>query len=300
MDVSNLTNHIFWISSYPKSGNTLIRAILTGLFFSQDGKVTFQDMRKIGLFETTRRLNFIKEINKEDFYNLGDLKILSKYWQKIQKNQELKINKGFGFLKTHSSLVSIKNNLFTSENITKGYIYIIRDPRDVCISWAKHSNYSIDKSINFLCNPLSVLKWINKSKFSKLPKNIFPLQFVSSWSEHVKSWTENDINVPKLIIKYEDLIINKEKTIRHIKEFFEKKYSIKIINFEKKLNNIQETTSFNYMKDAENINGFDEAMPWSKFFRNGKKDQWKEVLSKTQQSRIEKNLKKHMELFDYY
>ena len=145
-----MNNHIFWISSYPKSGNTLVRAILTGLFFSQDGKVTFEDMRKIGLFETTRRLNFIKDINKEDFYNLGDLKILSKYWQKIQTNQELIINEGFGFLKTHSSLVSIKNNLFTSEKITKGYIYIIRDPRDVCISWAKHSNYSIDKSINFL------------------------------------------------------------------------------------------------------------------------------------------------------
>ncbi len=37
-----MNKHIFWISSYPKSGNTLIRAILTGLFFSDDGKVSFQ------------------------------------------------------------------------------------------------------------------------------------------------------------------------------------------------------------------------------------------------------------------
>ena len=65
--------HIFWISSYPKSGNTLIRAILTGLFFSDDGKVNFKDKRNIGLFETTRRLNFIKSINKKDFYNLNFL-----------------------------------------------------------------------------------------------------------------------------------------------------------------------------------------------------------------------------------
>jgi aryl sulfotransferase len=182
----------------------------------------------------------------------------------------------------------------------KGYIYVIRDPRDVCISWAKHSNYSIDESINFLCNQLSVLKWINKSKFSKLPKNIFPLQFVSSWNEHVKSWTENDINVPKLIIKYEDLIIKKEKTIRQIKEFFEEKYSITINNFERKIKNINETTSFNYMKTLENLNGFEEAMPWSKFFRNGKKDQWKHILNRSQRLKIEKNFKKHMELFHYY
>ena len=139
-------------------------------------------MRNIGLFETTRRLNFIKSINENDFYNLGDLATLSKYWQKIQINQELKIKKGFGFLKTHSCLVSIKNNLFTSEDITKGYIYVVRDPRDLCISWAYHSNYSIDQSIDFLCNPLSVLKWINKSKYSIMPKNVFPLQFISSWS----------------------------------------------------------------------------------------------------------------------
>ena len=96
-----MNKNIFWISSYPKSGNTLVRAILTGLFFSNDGNVKFKDMRNIGLFETTRRLNFIKSINENDFYNLGDLTTLSKYWQKIQTNQELKIKNGFGFLKTH-------------------------------------------------------------------------------------------------------------------------------------------------------------------------------------------------------
>ena len=85
-----MSKHIFWISSYPKSGNTLIRAILTGLLFSDNGIVDFKNMRNISLFETARRLNFIKKINKEDFNNLGDLKVLSKYWQQIQVNQELK------------------------------------------------------------------------------------------------------------------------------------------------------------------------------------------------------------------
>jgi len=294
-----MNKHIFWISSYPKSGNTLIRAILTGLFFSDDGKVSFQDMRNIALFETTRRLNFIKSINKEDFYNLGDLRTLSKYWQKIQVNQELKITKGFGFLKTHSCLVSIKNNLFTSKDITKGYIYVIRDPRDLCISWAKHSNYSIDQSIDFLCNSLSVLKWINKSKYSIMPKNIFPLQFISSWSEHVKSWTENDIDVPKLIIKYEELITNKEMVIKKIIKFFNENFGMEISNSDTRLKNILKTTSFTYMKKLEDKNSFDESMPWSSFFREGKKGQWKDILSKAQQSKIEESLGEYMSLLGY-
>ena len=295
-----MSKHIFWISSYPKSGNTLVRAILTGLFYSNDGRVKFDDMRHIGLFETTRRLNFIKSTNEDDFYNLGDLRVLSKYWQKIQKNQELDIKKGFGFLKTHSSLVSIKNNLFTSEDITKGYIYIVRDPRDLCISWAYHSNYSIDQSINFLCDSLSVLKWVNKSKHSIIPKSVFPLQFVSSWSEHVKSWTTNDMRVPKLIIKYEDLIMDKELIIKKIIKFFDENFGVKINNPNKRLENILKTTSFSYMKNMETKNSFDEAMPWVDFFREGKKEQWKKILTKEQKLKIEKNFKNYMLKFGYY
>lgn len=294
-----MNKNIFWICSYPKSGNTLVRAILTGLFFSNDGKVKFEDMRNIGLFETTRRLNFIRSINENDFYNLGDLATLSKYWQKIQINQELKIEKGFGFLKTHSCLVSIKNNMFTSEDITKGYIYVVRDPRDLCISWAYHSNYSIDQSVDFLCNPLSVLKWINKSEYSIIPKNIFPLQFISSWSEHIKSWTENDLGVPKLIIKYEDLIINKKTIIKKIIDFFDKDLKIKIKNTDTRLENILKTTSFNYMKNMENRKSFDEAMPWGNFYRKGEKQQWKSILSKEQQLKIRDNFEEYMKKFDY-
>ncbi len=295
-----MSKNIFWISSYPKSGNTLIRAILTGLFFSNDGKVSFENMRNIALFETTRRLNFIKSVNKKDFYNLGDLRTLSKYWQKIQVNQELKITNGFGFLKTHSCLVSIKNNMFTNSDITKGYIYVIRDPRDLCISWAKHSNYSINQSIDFLCNPLSVLKWINKSKYSLMPKDIFPLQFISSWGEHVKSWTKNDISVPKLIIKYEDLITNKKTTINNIIKFFDDSFGIKITNLDIKVKNIIETTDFNYMKNREDQSGFDEAMPWSSFFRKGKKEEWKKILNNEQQLKIEENFKNYMKNYNYY
>ena len=297
-----MSKHIFWISSYPKSGNTLIRAILTGLLFSDNGIVDFKNMRNISLFETARRLNFIKKINEEDFYNLGNLKVLSKYWQQIQVSQELKEianQKGYGFLKTHSCLVSLNKNFFTNENLTKGYIYVVRDPRDLSISWANHSNYSIDKSIDFLCNPLSVVRWINKSQFSELPKDIVPMQFLSSWSEHVKSWTENNLQVPKLIIKYEDLIMNKKGIIGQIKIFFKDNYNIEIRNFDQKLQNILKTTNFTFMRDNESKHGFEEAMPGVKFFRKGKKEEWKTVLNKSQISKIENNFKTYMRKFNY-
>ena len=65
-----MSKHIFWISSYPKSGNTLVRAIVASLFFSRDGKFKFHQLKHTTQFESRNRLNLIKQINKEDFLNL--------------------------------------------------------------------------------------------------------------------------------------------------------------------------------------------------------------------------------------
>ena len=35
---------IIWLASYPKSGNTWVRSILTSLFFSQDGSIDFKHL----------------------------------------------------------------------------------------------------------------------------------------------------------------------------------------------------------------------------------------------------------------
>ena len=46
-----MSKHIFWLSSYPKSGNTLIRSILISLFFTEDGIFNLNLFPKITQFE---------------------------------------------------------------------------------------------------------------------------------------------------------------------------------------------------------------------------------------------------------
>ena len=41
---------------------------------------------------------------------------------------------------------------FTSEKNIRGIIYMIRDPRDVCISWAYHTGKTYDQSIKSMLN----------------------------------------------------------------------------------------------------------------------------------------------------
>ena len=41
---------IIWLASYPKSGNTLVRSLLSSYIFSKDGKFNFQLLKNIKQF----------------------------------------------------------------------------------------------------------------------------------------------------------------------------------------------------------------------------------------------------------
>ena len=291
-----MSKHIFWISSYPKSGNTLVRAIVASLFFSKNGKFQFDQLKHTTQFETRNRLNLIKKINEEDFLNLHKLKVLSKYWLTLQKRENIKINKGFGFVKSHSSYVAILNNWFTNPNNTAGYIYIVRDPRDVAVSWANHAKLTYDESINFMLDFNSCIEWAQTN--SELPDHIKPRTFLSSWDEHVASWANNDLSIPKLILKYEDLVYNKEEILTEIINFFEKSFKINFNLDEKKFNNIINTTSFKELKSQESKFGFPEAVSGT-FFREGKKNQWKNILNPKQIIKLENKFRDFMNKFGY-
>ena len=291
-----MSKHIFWISSYPKSGNTLVRAIISALFFSRNGKFQLDQLKHTGQFERRDRLNLIKKINEEEFFNLDQLKILSKYWLTLQNKENMKIEKDFGFIKSHSSYVSMFNNWFTTLNNTAGYIYIIRDPRDVAVSWSKHANLSYDESISFMLNFNSCIEWAQTN--SELPDNIKPKTFLSSWDEHVLSWTENNLDVPKLVLKYEDLVYKKEETIKIIVKFFEKNFKIKFNSNNEIITNIVESTSFEKLKTQESKYGFAEASSGA-FFRRGEKNQWKNELNIEQIARLENKFRDFINKFSY-
>ena len=56
-----MPKHIFWISSYPKSGNTLVRSIVTSLFFSKDGRFNLEQLKHTTQFEKKRQAKLNKK-----------------------------------------------------------------------------------------------------------------------------------------------------------------------------------------------------------------------------------------------
>ena len=293
-----MDKHLFWLASFPKSGNTLLRSILTALFFTHDGVFSLDKLNNISQFERTIHVFKNKDIFGDAFDKIGKTSLFYRYLLKLQTKKVLGLKNDFIFFKTHSGLFEIANNPFTISQNTRGVIYIIRDPRDVCISWSKHLGISIDKSINNMTDQLASSFWVEPKQREYFEERKRPKSFISSWDKHVLSWTSMKWKVPLKVIKYEDLVYNKNDTIREIVSFFINNFNFNFRNLDVKIKNILSTTDFQKLKREEKEKGFIESAN-DDFFSIGKKEQWKDILKNYQIKKIEKNFSTVMEKFNY-
>lgn len=281
----NNNNGIVWIASYPKSGNTWIRSIITSMLYTKDGKFNFELIKKIDQFETLHNFKFLKQIKIDHFEQLNKMNIVSQYWLEAQK-KIIDKNKTL-FFKTHSANYDYDNLVFANNETTKGCIYIIRDPRDIVISYSKFLGISVDEMVKIIT--------LRENKIYDPSKKIGV--FLTRWDYHVASWVR--IKKPKLILKYEDMLLNPRQLIIQIAKYLTENLNIKFNIDEDKINNIVRTTSFRKLKDDEEKSGFFESSKNSVFFRSGKKNQWQDILTKKQLLFIEGNFKQYMTMYKY-
>ncbi len=277
---------ILWLASYPKSGNTLLRSFLSTYFFSKDGNFNFDLLRNIKQYP-----------NNKLFLELG-VDISNRHEiAKNHLNAQKLINqnkKSFQFWKTHSSFVKMDGYSFTDLNNTLGVIYVVRDPRDVVISYSHHNNQTIEQT----------LKMINQNYILGAEiKDSIPV-YLGSWSYNYNSWKVFK-NINKyLLIKYEELILNDEKYFEKILLFIKNISKMDFDISEKKIKKVLEEIKFEKLKKLEKEKGFHESKKDDKgntinFFRSGKTKQWKNNLDLKTKNMIEEVCQKEMEELGY-
>ena len=264
---------IIWLASYPKSGNTWVRSLLSAYYYSKNGNFNFELLKNIDVYPQQKyfdvKIDKPGEINS--YWDISQEKIISK--------KKIKI------LKTHNSLLELNGKNFTKPQYTLGIIYIVRDPRNVITSLKNHYDLDYEQSLDFMLNEKKYIYDIRE-------KNDYAdFHFLSSWSNHYKSWINNNL-FKKIVIKYEDLENDTFKTLKNLIIYINSLFEVNEKIDEIKINNCIKTTSFEILKHKEKKEGFPENVYSKKtnkkidFFNLGPKNKWRKVVPKAFHEKI--------------
>ena len=282
---------IIWIASYPKSGNTWVRALLSYYFFSKEKNFNFDILKHIPNFNIGDYVSENTKFPSNIDYADKALETQKFICQKFKMNT---------FFKTHSALIKIKKDYFTDKSVSLGCIYVVRDPRNVISSYKNFENLDYQEMFKIMKDENSFLH-SNKNTQNKL--KIKGMELISSWSQNYNSWVKNQQGIPICLVKYEDLIDNTLLELEKMFEFIKKLNAEKNTSFDldRGKTAILET-SFNNLKQLEEKFGFsekDEKNRTHAFFNQGKLNDWHSILSKEIKENIETSFYKEMKELGY-
>ena len=283
---------IIWIASYPKSGNTWLRALISTYFFSKDGIYNQNLLKNIDQFPTS---NYFEEYH-HDKKIPGDT---CKYWIKAQEkiNSDSKVR----FFKTHNIFGKINNFDFTNPQNSLGCVYVVRDPRNVITSLKNHYQLDDNQAFDWITQEKKFI--YNVLEFEK--DGFSDFQVISSWSTNYKSWKVQK-KIPIKIIKYEDLLNSTYATFSDVLTFIYKITRNQKNLDKEKIKKTLRTTTFDQLKKNEVEYGFYEAIPRREdrqkkipFFNLGPKNDWKKILDEKIRKKIELVFEKDLNELNY-
>ena len=223
---------IIWLASYPKSGDELVRTLLSSYIFSQDGSYN------------SELLNNIKQFpDNELFKQLGvDVNNEAAMYKNYISSQKLYFDeKSIRFLKTHSCYVNRKDFQFTDKDNTLGVIYIVRDPINILSSLTNDLKQTAQQSSEIMLTN----QYLGKDN----PNDC--LTYLGSWKHHYNSWKVFSKFNRYCLIRYEDLTDNTEKVFLEILKFISRMGKVRFTVDKNKFQNTLKTCDLVKMQEFE-------------------------------------------------
>lgn len=258
---------ILWLASYPKSGNTWMRAFLANLFAGGEHPVPLNELPKWAVGD-----NFwlhYERLAGKPRAALGEadirrLRPLVHHWFATGRGET-------AVVKTHSLLGFVDGAPLITAEVTAGALYIVRNPLDVAVSFAHHYATDLDRAVEALCR---------EGNFLPASDRLLP-QYIGSWSQHVRSWTETP-GLRRLVVRYEDMVAQPRRTFESVVRF------LGLPDDRPRLARAIRFSRFAELAAQERRSGFVEARPdgSTPFFRRGRPGAWREALSPAQVERM--------------
>ena len=282
---------IFWIASYPKSGNTWIRTLISSYYYTEDGIFKESKIHNIDQFPQ-------KKYFKDFKYDKTIVNDTARLWLKAQK--KINLDKKLRFFKTHNAFGNLNGNPFTDNINSIGAIYVVRDPRNVITSLKNHYELDDNQAYKWMINENNYLYDIHNFE----EDGYSDFQFISSWSTNYKSWKVQK-KIPIKIIKYEDLLNETYLIFKDLINFI----NIIVNNSEQinrdKLKKVIDSTLFDKLRKEEQDKGFTESVLSRDgkrkipFFNLGPKNDWNKILNIKMVKQIEEVFAESMKDLSY-
>ena len=275
---------IIWLASYPKSGNTWVRGFIGSLLYTRDGNSNFINLSNISQYPLKSHFSNICK-------DLKDINEIKKYWELSQ--DIINLDKKIKIFKTHNALLNVRGNIFSNSKNTLGVIHIVRDPRNVITSIKNHFGFSdYEIALKYMQTEGAYMEGEDNARYA----------IVDSWKTHFISWMKNQ-SLKRISIRYEDLVNSPEKEFTKVVEFVDALLNIKVgLNRDKFIKSLN-STKFDILQKGEEEGKFSENVIRNdkkvKFFNMGPKNNWKNVLPKDIQIKMNDYYKEDLKNLGY-
>jgi aryl sulfotransferase len=258
---------IWLLASYHKSGNTWLRVVLASLLSGRP--VDINAMPAVNFGASDRAL-FDKALGiaSADLTVEQEINLLPRAYE-IWAAEALRPI----YSKTHDAyrMTPAGEPVFPT-NATRGAVYVVRDPRAVAVSFAHHRGRDIDDTIDRMEDPGGA--WAPVSQLSQQL-----IQRPGHWSHHVESWLGAPF--PLHLVRYEDMHGDPHSAFAAVARF------LGLPCDSERIAAAVEAAAFPRLQAQERAAGFIEKPSRSPvFFREGRVDGWRQVLTAAQAKRI--------------
>jgi aryl sulfotransferase len=264
--------HTVWLASYPKSGNTWVRAMLAALTAEADDPDL--DINGLGGGPIASSRPHI-----EQWLGFASSDLTFEEIEALRPACDAAFDRSLDevrFRKIHDALWTRAGSPIVPPERTRGAIYVVRDPRDVAVSFAHHSDKTNEWSVEALGDPARAMVETGHDLDPQVP------QLLGTWSDHVSGWTGHDL-FPVLTVRYEDMAADPLAELARLASFAGLEPNAE------RLAAAVGAASFETLRAKEARDGFFERPGLDRpFFRSGRVGGWRDELAPELAARLER------------